>query len=580
MRFRKYTFKCFDTNDNYLFDIFFTFPVYTVEEYNSFWNTYNDKYASGDHVIIMGKGNSLGSLTEYGSFLLNTMGLKYTAIPYTLPSASDFNRVWFSVLIPYFPYQYDFTSNVLKIPITGGNNYRDYRDFKISSDSASCNAMGQSWKQNSDRFRPTEINGEDGFKSTWIGSASGSNLDNAQYAEVRSYFLVEDGRLGIVGGSGWYDGSASQINLKQYITEASSNPSFNSWFNKIILNNEDYEEVDPTVTDPFNPGGNSGTGGGTGNFDGTSDSIDFPPLPTLSAVDTGFITLFNPSLSEMKNLANYMWSDLFDIATWKKLFADPMDAILGLSIVPVAIPDGGQKIVTVGNVSTGISMNIAQSQFVEVDCGTLNVNEYWGAYLDYSPYTEAELYLPYIGIHALKTDDIMGKAVHIKYHIDILSGACCAYVKCGNSVLYEFVGQGSCSIPITGNDWTNVINGALTIGASIGTMMATGGATAPMISSVASAAVNSLKPTVERSGSVSGMGGVLGIQKPYLVLTRPRQALPKNQNLYMGYPSFITSRLGDLSGYTEVEALHLENIPATEEEIDEIDNLLKDGVIF
>lgn len=336
-------------------------------------------------------------------------------------------------------------------------------------------------------------------------------------------------------------------------------------------------------TDPYekDPGGTSGTGGGTGNFDGTGDDIDFPSLPTLSAVDTGFITLFNPTASQLKNLANYMWGDLFDLNTWKKIFADPMDAILGMSIVPVAVPDGGESTVTVGNISTGVSMNRAARQYVEVDCGTLNVNEYWGAYLDYDPFTKAEIYLPYIGIHPLATDDIMNKPVHVKYHIDILSGACCAYVKCGGSVMYSFVGQCSCSIPITGNDWSNVVNGALSIAASIGTMVATGGASAPMAAAtIASTAVNSMKPSVEKSGSMGGMGGMLGVQTPYLILTRPRQALPARQNEYTGYPSFITMSLGDCSGYTEIEKVHLKNLSATEQELSEIENLLKGGVIF
>ena len=38
--------------------------------------------------------------------------------------------------------------------------------------------------------------------------------------------------------------------------------------------------------------------------------------------------------------------------------------------------------------------------------------------------------------------------------------------------------------------------------------------------------------------------------------------------------------LGDCNGYTEVEEIHLENISATENEISEIENLLKTGVIF
>ena len=338
----------------------------------------------------------------------------------------------------------------------------------------------------------------------------------------------------------------------------------------------------PEDTDPYNPGGSSGTGGGTGNFSGTGDNIDIPSLPTLSATNTGFITLFNPSAEELRNLADYMWSNpLFDVAAWKKIFADPMDAILGLSIVPVAVPNGGQLEVTVGNISTGVSMNKAGAQYVSVDCGTLNVEEYWGAYLDYDPYTKAEIYLPYIGIHPLSVDDIMGKAVHVVYHVDILSGACCAYVKCGGSVLYSFVGQCSCSIPITGNDWTNVINGTLTIAASIGTMVATGGASAPLAAgAIASTAVNSMKPNVEKSGSMGGMGGMLGVQTPYLILTRPRQATPKYQNKFSGYPSFITMSLGECSGYTEVDTVHLENIAATEQELSEIERLLKGGVIL
>lgn len=333
--------------------------------------------------------------------------------------------------------------------------------------------------------------------------------------------------------------------------------------------------------DPYAPGGSSWTGGGNGKFDPTTDDVGIPGLPALSATSTGFITLFNPSVSQLRNLANYMWSGLFDIDTFRKIFADPMDCILGLSIVPVDVPSGGSASVMVGNIDTGISMTTASAQYVEVDCGTVDVEENYGAYLDYEPYTKAELYLPYIGIHAISIDDIMNKSVTIKYHIDILSGACVAYVKCGASVLYSFIGQCASSIPITGNDWTNVINGVLSIAGSIGSMVATGGATAPMSAiGIASTAVNSMKPNIEKSGSLSGTGGMLGIQTPYLILTRPRQAIPAGQNRFIGYPSFITEVLGNISGYTEIESIHLEGINATGEELSEIETILKSGVIL
>lgn len=342
-------------------------------------------------------------------------------------------------------------------------------------------------------------------------------------------------------------------------------------------------EINPSENskDPYGDDGYSEGAGGNGNLDGTGDDIDIPGLPTLSATDTGFISLFNPSLAELKNLASYMWTGLFDVNTLRKLFADPMDCILGLSLVPVAVPNGGTREVSVGNISTGINMTIAARQFVEVDCGSINVNEYWGAYLDYEPYTKAEIYLPYIGTHPIAIDDIMGKTVKVVYHVDIMSGSCTAYVKCGGSVLYSFIGQCSLSIPITGNDWTNVINGALNIATSIGTMVATGGASAPTgASEIASTAINSLKPSIEKSGSMSGTGGMMAVQTPYLILTRPRQALPQNQNKFMGYPSFITSNLSALSGFTVMEHIHLHGMSATDEELREIESLLKEGVIL
>lgn len=337
----------------------------------------------------------------------------------------------------------------------------------------------------------------------------------------------------------------------------------------------------PVSGDPYGPGGESGTGGGEGNFDGTSIDVDFTSLPTLSAVNTGFISLYNPTVAQLQSLASYMWSDLFDLDTLKKLFADPMQSILGLSIVPGPVPSGGTQTVKVGNISTGVSMTRAASQYIDIDCGTLNVEEFWGAYLDYEPYTKAEIYLPYIGTHQIAVDDIMGKAVHIKYHIDILSGACAAEIKCGGSVLYTFIGSVAVSIPVTGNDWTNVINGVLSIAGAVGSLVATGGATAPAAAGeIASAAVNSLKPNIEKSGAVSGGGGLMAGKVPVLILTRPRQALPASQNEYTGYPAFITRSLGAVSGYTEVHKIRLGGISATDAELDEIENLLKGGVIL
>ena len=353
-------------------------------------------------------------------------------------------------------------------------------------------------------------------------------------------------------------------------------------------------EEKPGVPDPYDSGGTSGTGGGSGTFDRTGDDISVPGLPSLSASSTGFVTLFNPTLTQLNNLASYMWSDIFDIATFKKIFADPMDVILGLSIVPVAVPSSGTAEVKVGNISTGVSMNKASSQYVSVDCGSLAIGEYWGAYLDYAPYTKAEIYLPYCGTHPIDVDEIMGKTISVNYNVDIISGGCCAMIKCGGSVLYHFLGQCSNPIPVSGNDWSSFLANAVRAAASLGTMVATAGASAPasaasqlaretgQIASASSTATSiiSMKPAIEKSGSMSGPGGMLGVQTPYLILSFPRQCLPSNQNSIIGYPSYIYSEFSQLNGYTIVDDAHLSIDSATNQEKAEIENLLKSGVIL
>lgn len=400
-----------------------------------------------------------------------------------------------------------------------------------------------------------------------IGYNNILTVDNADY--IQTFALVSFTNLASNNVNGYFNLSTVQYTNGSW----TENADLSYFFGSIT-------PVPVTPSDPYSGGGTTDTGGGTGTFSDTSTPIDFPALPSVSAVDAGFIKLYNPTLAQLNSLAAYMWTGL-DLTAFKKIFADPMECILGLSLVPVAVPDGSTEEIFVGNIGTGVSMTKANSQYVEVDCGTLEVKEFWGAYLDFSPYTKLELYLPYIGIHQVDADEIVGKTIHIKYHVDILTGACIAYVKCGDSVLYSFNGQCSANVPLTSRDWTNTLNGIISIAGSIGSLVASGGANAPSaISNIASSAMNAVKPTIEKSGSLSGVGGMMGIQTPYLILTRPKQALPEGQNTFSGYPSFITVTLSEITGYAEIESIHLENVPCTGAELSEIEAILKEGVIL
>ena len=443
---------------------------------------------------------------------------------------------------------------------------------------------------NNTSLQPTHIY-ERGMYEVWFPYIL-TDTDNKIYTSSRSCqlrFLRDENLPEIYVVDGVYLKSTIRDGINTLLGNV-----WNYWEGEVYTYHSDWDitadidkETDPSKEgDPFTKKTSpSGGGGGKGKFSRTGDAIAIPSLPTLSAVDAGFITLFKPTLSELADLASYMWTGAFDIETFKKIFANPMDCILGMSIVPVAVPSGGSSTVKVGNISTGISMTKASTQYVELDCGSLKIEEYWGAYLDYAPYTKAQIYLPYIGMRELDIDDVMNKTLKVVYHIDILSGACIAYIQSESTVVYSFIGQCSSSVPITGNDWTNVINGVLNIAGAIGSTIATGGLAAPLaigaIASTASTVTNS-KPSVERSGAISGTGGLMGVQTPYLIITWPKQCVPEHQNGYIGYPSFITLPLNSLSGlgFNKIASIHLENISATENEKIEIEALLKEGVIF
>lgn len=419
------------------------------------------------------------------------------------------------------------------------------------------------------------------------------SVDPAEYRTMHVFFILLINGRAYKADKDYYEVNTALYDFVEYrspfpnsfgrVTITHKSPAQINFFNSIPDNIQViFTGIRPS-TDPYIGGGESGSGKGDGNFDLSSDPIPLPQTPLVSVGDTNFITLYNPNVGDLRALASYMWSDsLFDLDNFKKLFADPMQAILGLSIVPVIPNIAGIKAVKIGNISTDVNMQYVGSQYVTIDCGSVNVNEFWGAYLDYDPYTKIEIYLPYIGTHALSADDVMGKSLNVVYHVDVLSGACAAYIKCDDSVLYSFIGQCSSSIPITGDNWTNVINGALSIAGAVGSMVATEGATAPLaVSSIASTVVNSSKPSIERSGSMSGTGGMMSIQTPYLIISRPRQAVPYAQNKFIGYPTFVTVSLGSISGYNEIDSIRLNSISAaTSDEYNEIETLLKGGVIF
>lgn len=348
------------------------------------------------------------------------------------------------------------------------------------------------------------------------------------------------------------------------------------------------ESIPGPDSDPNLGGGTSHPGGGGGSFDNESDPIDLPSVPAFSFVNSSLTSVYVPTPEQLDAFADYLWDDYSGgIKQLSKLFTNPLDSILSLHILPLAnIPKGPLKIVVVGNYGTGIYMPPALEQFVDVDCGSINVAEYWGNYLDYNPYTKVKLELPYIGEVGLDPDEIMRETISIKYRIDILTGTIVAFVYTDTKVLAQYNAICQYNLPLSRQDYSALHNAHLSMAATAAGLagaILTGGLTAPMaIGAAASTAVNVLnsKTTISHTGSLGGSSGFMGIQTPYLIVHRANQCLPANFHLLKGYPSYITQAFGGLSGYTEIEEVELNGLPFTAEELTELKDILMRGVIL
>jgi len=320
------------------------------------------------------------------------------------------------------------------------------------------------------------------------------------------------------------------------------------------------------------------TGGATPPDTGTGDSPTGVP-PTGSA--SSLWAIYNPTQAEIDSFGSWLWSSNL-VDQIKKLFSDPMQAIIGVHKVFASPSTGAAQNIKVGYLDSGVSAAVVTDQYTTVDCGSVSLREYYGSVLDYSPYTEVSLYLPFIGIVRLDTADVMRSSISVKYHVDVLTGACLADVKVkrdgAGGVLYQYAGSAIVTYPVSSGSYVGAVAGVLGIAGGIAGTIASGGALAPALLGGAMGATH-LHADVQHSGGFSGSAGAMGAKKPYLIISRAQGATP-NLATIKGVPATRRITLGSCDGYTKVDQMDLDGIPATSRELNEIETLLKQGVIL
>lgn len=361
------------------------------------------------------------------------------------------------------------------------------------------------------------------------------------------------------------------------------------------------------------PGEDSETGGGYGTFYNRNDAVALPTLPSLQAIDLGFTTLYNPHEADVRALAQWLWSDDFT-DNIKMNYIDPMNNLLGINFValPENLIQNEASTFVIGNTNSNIAtLKVsAGSQYVTLDCGYLNIPEYWQNFLDYD--TNFNIWLPYIGFRSLRADDILqatddnGGYLNVTYYIDLLTGCAVCHLICKiednathemiEHLLYSFNCNVFYSTPLSGANYTSMYNQQLSAVSSgintavnaagqlaSGNVMGAIGGVATLLTGGAQAKMqyDTAKPDYGRSGNNGGNSGYFSYKKPYIIRTQSIGQTPKNYNSLNGVPSQIYAKLSSLNGYTEIDRVITDTLNScTSEEKRDIIELLKGGVIL
>lgn len=322
----------------------------------------------------------------------------------------------------------------------------------------------------------------------------------------------------------------------------------------------------PTDTTP--PTDTTGTGG-------------TPTPPLVSGSSNGLWRIYNPTEGQIQQFGAWLWSsDIIDQIM--KMISNPMDAIIGLHLLYATPPTGGSATIKAGYLDSGVSSAVVSSQYTTIDCGSVGIGEYFHNCIDWDN-TSVSIYLPFIGIVPLATQDVMNSVLHLTYRVDVLTGTCLAQINVtrgnSNGVLYTFNGNCAVQIPLTSGNYGTLLTGLLSAVGGVAATVATGGAALPAVAGIGSAMINS-HTQVQQSGNLGSNAGAMGVRTPYVIVTRPVPLDANEYYKYYGYPANKTVYLGNMNGYTRVREVHFESATATDAEKSEIETLLKGGVIF
>ena len=306
-----------------------------------------------------------------------------------------------------------------------------------------------------------------------------------------------------------------------------------------------------------------------------------PPIVLPDGDAEALFTVYNPTQTEINAFGKWLWS-ADPINQLLKMFNNPIDAVITLHKVYITPDIGDRKEIVCGYLGSGVQANTVKKQYSSVLLGSVSLPEYFGNVFDYSPYTDVSIYLPFVGIRQLAVSDIMRSTIQVRYDVDVYTGSLLASVNVvrdggQGGTLYTFSGNCAVDYPLSAGSYAPLYNNLATLGLTAGATALTGN---PMyLAGGAARSFLSEQRSVYRTGNFSGNAGAMGIKQPYLIIGRPQPNLANKFPSYQGKPTNYTTTVGACKGFIKCKVDHIENVSATDTELDEIDVLLQQGIL-
>lgn len=315
----------------------------------------------------------------------------------------------------------------------------------------------------------------------------------------------------------------------------------------------------------------------TSDDDGYSDDKDDDEnnidTSDVSAGIGVLTTTFKMSKDRLQQLGRFLWgSNIFD--NFSLICNNPIENIISCKSIPLSLDGATQKII-LGNVDTGVNGDKVANNFTSQTIGSIKINEKYNNFLDYAPYTNVIIYLPYVGFKELDTNLVMNKTLSISYTVDVITGGCLCQIQSNGVRLYEFNGNLGIDIPITASNRAQVEAGYISSGIGIASSTASGnivGAVTSLINSAEAqyhyASTSSPNPMCVASTN----------RTCYVILDRPTYQTLKSFNHTRGKKCYLTKTINTLKGYTICdEHIDLSGIRATDSEKEELIKILSSG---